>query len=222
MNNILKVILALAMAIPAYGQIDTQQLALDVSKADAENTSLLKDYIWKRYSTAFVNGEQKATVISEFSFDENGEIQVRVVGGESSIKQKPGIRGRIQENAVEDKLEYVAKALELALAYTYMSKGQLLDFMEKATISEKDGVIEASGNNIYVQGDKLTILIDAQSKLFLSRKFSSTLGKDALDGEIEYGKLSSGINYATKTILNLPARKARIEAVNKDFTQRVR
>ena len=95
------------------------------------------------------------------------------------MKQKPGLRGKAQQNAAEDKMDYVGKALELSSAYTFMTKGQLLDFFSKATVTEKDGVIEATGADVYVKGDKLTILGRQENQSYTrKRTFSSLLGKD--------------------------------------------
>ncbi len=204
-----------------FAQIDMEQFALDVSKADAANTEKLKAFIWKRHSVATVKGEEKATVINELSFNEKGEIQVTNIDAETTARQKRGIRGRIQENVMEDNMEYVGDALQLALAYTYMSKGQLLDFFEKAKATEKDGTIEVAGENVLKQGDKVTVVIDAETKLFINKKFSSMLGEDSIDGEITYEKFSSGIVHGDETILNLPGKNAVINAKNQDYTQRI-
>ena len=209
-------------ALVTFAQIDKEQLALKVSKADDANTEKLKEYIWKRKSDVSINGAVKLTTITEFSFDDKGELQAKLVDAESSVKQKPGLRGRAQQGAAEDKADYAAKALELSLAYTFMTKGQLLDFFSKATVTEKDGVIEAVGENVYVQGDKLTIHIDSKTNLYLDKKFSSLLGKDAIDGEIKYEKFSSGVNHGSATVLNMPAQKMKIDAKNQDYSQRVK
>ncbi|MDZ7648148.1 MAG: hypothetical protein U5K54_13745 [Cytophagales bacterium] len=123
---------------------------------------------------------------------------------------------------MESSLDYVENALKLSLAYTYMTKGQLLDFFGKATITEKDGVYEATGQDVYVKGDKLTVLIDSKTKLYHDKKFSSLLGKDPIDGEIKYALFSSGVNHGAETVLNLPAKKATIDAKNQDYSQRVK
>jgi hypothetical protein len=204
-----------------FAQIDMEQFALDVSKADAANTEQLKAFIWKRHSTATVKGEEKATVINELSFNDKDEIQVTNIDAETTTRQKRGIRGRIQQNAMEDNMEYVGDALQLALAYTYMSKGQLLDFFEKAKATEKDGTIEVSGENVLKQGDQVTVVIDSETKLFVNKKFSSMLGEDPIDGEITYKEFSSGIMHGDETILNLPGKNAVINAKNQDYTQRI-
>jgi hypothetical protein len=212
---------AMAMSILTTAQIDKEQLALEVSKADAANTEKLKAFIWKRHSAATVNGEVKATIITEFSFNEQGEIQAKQIGGETSVKEKPGLRGVAQKNAMEQNLDYVEKALKLSLAYTYMSKGQLLDFFENSTITEVGNTYEVTGTNVYVQGDRLTVVVDKDTKLFIKKTFSSVLEQDAIDGVINYEKFNSGVSHGSTTVLNLPAKNARIDAKNQDYSQRV-
>jgi hypothetical protein len=103
-----------------------------------------------------------------------------------------------------------------------MTKGQLLDFFSKATLAEKGALIEATGTDVYVKGDKLTILIDKQTNLYTSKTFSSLLGKDPVSGEINYEKFSNGINHGSTTVLNMPAQKMKIDAKNQDYSQRVK
>jgi pyruvate formate-lyase activating enzyme-like uncharacterized protein len=221
MKNLL-LLLGVCVSVVCVAQIDKEQLALTINKADETNNEKLKEYVWKRKSDVSINGQVKLTTITEFSFDDQGKLQAKLVDAESSVKQKRGVRGRVQQGAAEDKAEYAQKALELALAYTFMTKGQLLDFFSKATVTEKDGVFEAVGENVYVQGDKLTLHVDVKTNLYLDRKFSSLVGKDAIDGEINYEKFSSGTNHVSTTVLNMPAQKMKIDAKNQDYTQRVK
>jgi hypothetical protein len=169
MKNLFLVFLLFCVLPVAYAQSDKDKLALAINTADESNTKQLMQYIWKRKSDVSIDGQLKLTSITEFSFDEQGKLQAKLVDAQTSVKDKRGVRGKIQENAVEDKTEYVQKALELSLAYTYMTKGQLLDFFSKATITEKGGLVEATSADVYVKGDKLTILIDKQP-IFIQRK----------------------------------------------------
>ncbi len=207
---------------PSFGQISGEELSLKVGKAEEANLQKLKAYIWKRKSDVSLDGQKKLTIITEFSFDASGKLQATVVDAESNVKKKPGLRGRAQKNAAEDKAEYASKALELSLQYTYMSKGQLLDFFSKATITKKDdGTIVAVAENVYVQGDKLTVHVDSKTNLFKHKEFTSLLGKDPIDGQTEYALFSSGVSHVSGTTLNMPAQKMKIDAVNQDYTQRV-
>ncbi|MFN8255902.1 MAG: hypothetical protein U0W24_09460 [Bacteroidales bacterium] len=222
MKSLIITILFSILAFMSFAQIDKDQLALDVNKADAANTELLKSFIWKRQSVVSIDGAVKLTTITEFSFDEKGDLKAKVIDASTTVKQKSGIRGKMQKNAAEDKVDYVEKALGLSLAYTFMSKGELIDFFNKATITENNGIIEATASDIHVKGDKLTILLDSKTKLYLNKKFSSLLGTDPISGEIKYDKFNSGINHGSVTILNMPAQKMKIDASNIDYSQRVK
>jgi len=221
MKNILFILLTF-LSVLVYAQSGNEKLALAISNADDANTEKLKAYAWKRKSDISINGEVKLTIYTEFSFDAQGKLQAKITDADSDVKQKRGLRGRAQRSAAEDKADYASKALELSTAYTFMTKGQLLDFFGKATVSEKDGLVEATGENIYVKGDKLTIWVDKNTNLYTKKKFSSLLGKDAVDGEINYEKFSSGVNHGSTTVLNMPAQKMKIDAKNQDYSQKVK
>ena len=215
-------ILCLFVLTPGFAQTDKDQLALAVSKAEDQNNEKLRAFLWKRKSDVSIDGQVKLTTITEFSYDAQGKLQAKLVDAETTVKKKPGLRGRAQANAAEDKMEYVEKALGLALAYTFMTKGQLLDFFAKATVTEKDNITEAAAENVYVQGDKLTIQFDSKTKLYTYKKFSSLLGKDQVNGEIKYDKFSSGVNHGSETLLDMPAQKMKIAAKNQDYSQRMK
>ena len=218
----MKTVTLLVMATSVFAQIDKDQLALKINAADEVNTKSLMQYIWKRKSDVYGDGQLKLTALTEFSFDEAGKLQAKTIDAQTTVKQKGGLRGRAQQSAMEDKADYIEKALQLSIAYTFMTKGQLLDFMNKATITESTGVIEATAGDVYVKGDKLTVRVDSKTNLYLGKKFSSLLGKDPIDGEIAYEKFSSGTNHATTTVLNMPAQKMKIDAKNQDYTVRVK
>jgi hypothetical protein len=222
MKKLLSVLLLFCVLPVAYAQSDKDKLALAINSADEANTKQLMQYIWKRKSEVSIDGQVKLTTITEFSFDEQGKVQAKLVDAESSVKQKPGVRGKMQQSAAEDKAEYVQKALELSLAYTFMTKGQLMDFFSKATVTDKGETLEATAENVYVQGDKLTMAVDKKTNLYIKKTFSSLLGKDAVSGEINYEKFSNGVNHGTTTVLDMPAQKMKINAINQDYSQRVK
>lgn len=218
----LSFLMLVLFGLTSYAQIDRDQLSLDISKADATNMEELKALVWKKQTVVTVGGAEKLTTLNEISIDENDSVTIRNIDASTTVKQKRGIRGRIQQNVAEDNVDYVGKALKMALAYTFMSKGQLLDFFNKAEITEKDGIIEASGSNIYVKGDMLTLQVDAETKLFLSKEFSSIMDGDPISGTIEYDKFSSGVTHVSKSMMKLPAKDAVIKSENIDYLQRVK
>lgn len=221
-NLILLAILFTVFSFKGFAQIDKDKLALEVSKVDAENTEKLKKYIWKFHALISGEGGNNTMLVSEFKFDEKGELFIKIVDGQTNIESKPGIRGKVQQNALESKLVYVSNAIKYSLAYTYMTKGQLLDFFDKAEINENNGVIIATGKNVYVKGDELTVFIDAKTKAFLSKSFTTKMSEDPIKGEVKYEALkSSQVNHISITKLEIPIEKIKIDGENKDYTIRV-
>ncbi|MEQ1587425.1 MAG: hypothetical protein ABL895_16185 [Cyclobacteriaceae bacterium] len=215
-------ILLLLGFLTTQAQLNTEELSLTISKAEDANLQKLKSYLWKRKSEAYMDGQLKATTWTEFSFDATGKVQAKVIDAETSVKQKPGLRGNAQKSAIEAKMDYVEKALGLSVQYAYMTKGQLLDFFSKATVSKKDdGTLVAVADNVYVQGDKLTVHVDPKTNLFKYKEFKSLLGKDPIDGVINYESFSSGVSHVSATVMNMPAQKMKINATNQDYSQRV-
>ena len=215
------IILFLGIMMSSYTQVDKDQLSLDISKVEAANLEQLKQFMWRRETVVTVDGEVKLNALSELNFDETGKLDIRNLEAESTVKQKRGLRGQMQQNAMEDNMEYVEKALKMAVSYTYMSKGQLIDFFSKAEIVENGGVIEATAKDVYVTGDVVTFKINSSTLLFTHKKFTSLLDADPISGEIEYDTFSSGVSHATKTVMNLAAKKAVISSVNKDYTKKI-
>jgi hypothetical protein len=221
---------ALAIAVLAFtapmttqAQDDLESLSLQVSKAEEANLVKLKAYLWKRQSETFVGDVLKATVVMDCQFDSTGKLVVTPIDATTTVQQKGGIRGRMQQNAMEDNMDYVGKALELSANYIYMSKGQLLDFFSRSKLSTlENGTLVITGGDVYVKGDQLIVHVDPKTHLFLYKGFTTKLGEDAISGSAEYQTFtSSGVSHVDKTTLLLPTKNARIVAVNKDYSQRV-
>ncbi len=209
------------LGLASIAQIDTDQLSLDISKADAANMQALKAFIWKMESVVTVDGAQKATALNEFSIEEDGKVSVTNLSTDTDVKQKRGLRGKAQASSAQNSLDYVQHAIDLYTQYAFMSKGQLLDFFDKAVITEKDGVIEATSSDVLMKGDKLTVKVESATKLFIHKEFSSLMGEDPISGKIDYSKFSSGISHVSTSALTLPAKKAVINSKNKDYVQKV-
>ncbi|GMQ24804.1 hypothetical protein Aoki45_14860 [Algoriphagus sp. oki45] len=205
----------------AQAQIDKESLSLEISRAEEENRNQLKEYIWKRRSDVFIESQLKLTTITEFSFDPQGKLVTKIIEAKTTVEKKPGLRGKAQASAAEDKIEYIQKALALSMDYAMMSKGELLDFFDKATVTEKEGFIEAVATGVRIPGDRLLVRIDPETLLFTYKEFNSLLGNDRVEGTLSYSYFSNGTSHLESTSLNLPAQKMTIESANQDYTIRV-
>lgn len=207
--------------LSAFAEMDKDQLSLDISKANAANMEALKAFIWKKASEVTMNGEDMVDILNEISIGDDGKVSMVNLDIEIHVKKQRGLRGRMQQKTAESNAKYLDGAIEYSLAYMYMTKGQLLDFFSKAKITDEKGVLTATAPNVLIEGDRLTIQVDKATKLFISKSFSSSLGEDPISGEIHYETFTSGISHVSTSTLNLPAKKAVIKSVNKDFVKRV-
>jgi hypothetical protein len=97
MKSLLFSLITLVISFALNAQIDKEALSLEVSKVEETNMEALKKLIWKRHSTIFVDGTEKLKLVTEFSFDEKGELQTNVVDADTDVQQKRGLRGRAQK-----------------------------------------------------------------------------------------------------------------------------
>jgi len=224
--KIIKTILVLSVLFVSnaqlQAQIDQEKLSLDISKAEEANQLKLKEYVWKRRSDVFVESQLKLTTITEFSYNAEGKLETNIIDAETTVEKKPGFRGKAQANVAENKIEYIQKALNISLDYTFMTKGELLDFFSKATVTEKNGLIEATAYDVHVKGDRLLVRVDPDTHLFTYKEFTSLLGQDKIEGKLNYEKFNNGTNHLSTTTLNLPAQKMNIDAKNQDYTIRIK
>ena len=96
----MKTVTLLLIVSSVFAQVDKDQLALKINAADEINTKGLMQYIWKRKSDVYGDGQLKLTVLTEFSFDDTGKLQAKTVDASTTIEQKRGLRGRAQKNAM--------------------------------------------------------------------------------------------------------------------------
>jgi hypothetical protein len=203
-------------------EIDKTKLALDVSAANEANNAKLKGYIWKLKLDGYVNKELKVTTLTEMKFDEAGKLVATPIDAKTTVKAKPGIRGNMQKNAAEEKLDYIEKAAGMMTHYAYMTKGELVDFFDKATVTSDGKTITATGKNVLQAGDEMTILIDPATNLFIRKTFKAKSGEDPIEGTVDYATFTTtGINHVAKCYLMMPAKAMQVNTENIDYTQRV-
>lgn len=210
------------LTTPLLAQEDNTELALEVSKANETNIEKLKDYIWKLKLDGYVNKELKLTTLSEMKFDKDGKLVSTPIDASTTVKAKPGIRGRMQQSAAEDNLDYVEHAAATMLNYAYMTKGELVDFFDKATVIEENDELVATAKNVKQEGDEVIIHIDPTTYFFKRKVIKAKSGADPIECTVDYATFAStGVNHVDKSYLMMPAKDMQVNTENIDYTQRV-
>lgn len=204
-----------------FAQTDATQLSLSISKAYSQNLEELKKYVWKRKTDLYLDTQKVATVTTDLSFDANGKPVMKLVETKSYMEKKPGIRGNMQENKAEELADYYVKAIAQSTAYLFMSKGDLVDFFDKAKIDESGADIVATAKDVHVKGDELTLTVDKKSFLMKKQEYKTLMGPDPVSGDMTYRKYENGLNTVSTMNINMAAKKLKGKATNYDFAKKL-
>ncbi len=196
---------------------DADQLALDVSDAQKANVAAIATYTWRVKSSIAVEGETKATSITEMRFDSEGKLESTHIGGESSVKKKPGLRGRRQQKKMEEFADYLQGVLEHSFNYIFLSKGTLVDVFDRAKITESEDGIDISAVNLFVDADSLFMSVRPETKLPRQLVFYTTLEDDAIDGTVKMHTLEDGPSTPEHIQFDIPTQNIVITSETYDW-----
>jgi hypothetical protein len=198
-------------ALTAPVQLDLSSTALNYSKAWGANAKALMEYRWRSRIEIKKDEEIKSTKEMLVSF-ENGKQKLEPIGYEQE-KSKRGLRGKIQKKKQKKAKELVDSVSELVGSYAMMSAGQTVDFLQKSAWSpaggELNGTVQFEGVDVLNPGDWLTLWIDMQTYQPRKLYFKAAVGEDAVQAEIDFSNLESGIFYAAETHWAMPTKELK-------------
>ncbi len=206
----------------AQGPADAAKLAVQISGKREENRLRLLDYSWKTRTEISIKGETKVLKVELVRFDVDGRMQKTTLNEEKPGQGKErGIRGRIQKRKAEEKKEWFGELNRLLEQYSLPTTGKVLDYLDKATFGpgERPGTIRIEGKNVVQPGDQLTMWIDAETKETKFTKVRTQLDRDAVVLETNHDTLESGLRYAARSVITVPAESVRMTVENFDYTK---
>ena len=224
---LITIVVTLGVVSPISAQdADPAQRALQYGDAQKKNMGVLKQYSWKTRSDITSGGNPMLTTLMEARFDAEGELQLTTISTESHVEKKKGLRGKKQKKELEKSAALIEKVLGLQASYLMMSKGQLVDFFEKATFEdgsgEMKGMQKIHGKNVLVKNDELTIWVDPSTGLSQKLMFKSPLDeKTVVEGTIDYKKIKDGPTTASVSVLTVAAQGVSIKSERFDFIKQL-
>ena len=203
-------------------QSDPTQMALDIAKAQKQNTKALTRYSWKMRTEIKKDGETKSTRLYQMRFDFDGKLQKTAMGGEGKApKKKRGLRGRIQEKKMDEAKDYGEKIVGLIRAYTMPSTGDLVDFFEKATFRSGSGSMAGSvrvmASGYLRPGDTATMWVDTGTLRLRKLTFRAPLDGNDTKGTVDYRTLTGGPSYPARTVVEVPEKSLKVIVENFDY-----
>jgi len=213
MKKLILLSIAGFMALSAFAQLDKTQLSLAVSKANDHNIKLLSSYTWKRTIEGFSEGNQVVSILSSVTMGPDGKPVNQVIEKSGAGQKKPSKK---QAEAAE----YIKNAVELVAKYIFMSTGQMVDLFNKGTLSMLNNDLHAEAFNFIIKGDHLNYAFDKTSLQYKGQEISTLMNGDPVKATVTFKNVDD-VNTVDKVVLDLPAKKIKVNMTNKDFAKKL-
>lgn len=202
---------------------DPAQWALIYKDQMEKNRKNLSKYTW-HYEVTVMEGEELLYVdLLEATRDESGTLQTKTIEQDLKIRKRHGLLAKAgQEKRLADVQEKINFLREVIQSYVYMSRGSVVDFFDKAKVSEAvgyDNALRVDGENVLRQGDFITLFGDKATAhphfLTFSVPYSETISVDA---SVDFRHIrNSSIFYGAEITANFvemkSAKKAQIISI---------
>ena len=183
---------------------DPGQWALIYSDTLDKNRKLLSDYTWQYRVEVEENGQILYVDLLSARYGEDGRVETFRIDQELQVKQRHGLLFKAGQDArlreTEGKIETLKKYIG---DYVYMTRGQVVDFFEKAKKSEAVGyenALRLDAENVLNKGDSVTLYGDKSTAFPLFLAFSVPLdAKTGIRCEVNFRHLRQmGAFYGSK------------------------
>ena len=205
-------VLAVAVAAPAAAQTDMTDIASKVSQARQENAKKTRDYSWTQRTEVKVKGEVKSLKTEIVRYTVDGELQKTSID-ETSAKKPKGIRGKVAKKKIGEMKDWMAELGELLKNYSLPTAGNLLDFLNKATVSADGAGRKLDATDVVQPGDRMSVWIDADHKMTRSEVSTQHDGSD-VNLETDHETTPDGLDYVARTTIVVPDKGVEMTVEN--------
>jgi hypothetical protein len=197
---------------------DKGTLATQIAEGRKQNQMMLREYTWNTRTEVKIDGEVKSVKVDLVRFTPEGELQKTKISDSADGQKKPrGIKGKVASKKIKGMQEWAGELTELLQKYSLPTAGNLLDFMDKATVERTGQLATLVATNVVQQGDQMTVLADSGSQQLKMIEVSTSLDGDAVEVEIRNETLENGPSYTARQIVKVPAQKMELMVENFNF-----
>ena len=200
------------VAVPAAAQMDMTEIASKVSKARQENAIKTRDYSWTQRTEVKVKGEVKSLKTEIVRYTVDGELQKTPID-ETSAKKPKGIRGKVAKKKIGEMKDWMAELGGLLKAYSLPTAGNLLDFLNNASVSPDGSGRRLDATGVVQAGDRMSVWIGADHKMV---KTEVTTQHDGSDVKLmtDHETTPDGLDYVARTTIVVPDKGVEMTVEN--------
>lgn len=192
---------------------DPADWALIYTREMEKNRKALSGYTWL-YEVTVMEGETLLYVdLLEATRTESGELKTKKIEQDLKIKKRHGLLSKAgQEKRLAEIEEKIGFLREVIQSYVYMSRGSVVDFFDKADVTEAVGYnnsLRVDGESVLRKGDYITLFGDKATAhphhLTFSVPYSDSIGVDA---SVDFRHIrNSSVFYGAEITANFVERK---------------
>ena len=204
--------IVMTVAVPAAAQMDMTLVAEKVSKARQENAQRTRDYSWTQRTEVKVKGEVKSLKTEIVRYTVDGELQKTPID-ETSAKKPKGVRGKVAKKKIAGMKDWMAELGELLKAYSLPTAGNLLDFLNKASVSPEGAGRRLDAIGVVQAGDRMSVWINDAHKMV---KTEVTTQHDGSDVKLmtDHETTPDGLDYVARTTIVVPDKGIEMTVEN--------
>ena len=200
------------VAVPAAAQMDMTEIASKVSKARQENAAKTRDYSWTQRTEVTVKWEVKNLKTEIVRYTVDGELQKTSID-ETSAKKPKGVRGKVAKKKIAGMKDWMAELGELLKAYSLPTAGNLLDFLNKASVSPDGAGRKLDATGVVQAGDRMSVWIAADHKMFKTEVSTQHDGSD-VKLMTDHETTPDGLDYVARTTIVVPDKGVEMTVEN--------
>ncbi len=204
--------LVLVVATPAAAQMDMTEVTAKVSQARKENAQKTRDYSWTQRTEVKVKGEVKSLKTEIVRYTVDGEMQKTPID-ETSAKKPKGIRGKVAKKKIGEMKDWMAELGELLKNYSLPTAGNLLDYLNKASVSADGAGRRLDATDVVQPGDRMSVWIGADHKMTNTEVSTQHDGSD-VKLETDHETTSDGLDYVARTTIVVPDKGVEMTVEN--------
>jgi len=192
--------------------MDMTLVAEKVSKARQENAQRTRDHSWTQRTEVKVKGEVKSLKTEIVRYTVDGELQKTSID-ETSAKKPKGVRGKVAKKKIAGMKDWMAELGELLKAYSLPSAGNLLDFLNSASVSPDGDGRRLDATGVVQAGDRMSVWINDDFKMV---KTEVTTQHDGSDVKLmtDHETNPDGLDYVARTTIVVPDKGVEMTVEN--------
>jgi len=204
--------LGLTIAVPVAAQTDMSAIASKVSEARKENAQKTRNYSWTQRTEVKLKGETKSLKTETVRYTVDGELQKTPIE-ETSAKKPKGVRGKIAKKKAGEMKDWMADLGEVLKQYSLPTAGNLLDFLNKASVSPDGDGRKLDATDVVQAGDRMSVWIGADHKMTKTEVSTQHDGAD-VKLETDHETTPDGLDYVARTTIVVPDKGVEMMVEN--------